>query len=216
MKQTFGKPLPQKDAASSTLRSLAPELAEQESLGNRIRLLGSFDPELPKAFEELNAARAAAKGTEPGVPGVDKKIGMEDIREQKAKGLEEGTERARRAGRKIVNYGIGLKALWDAYHLNVGRVGEDVAIGYSGYKAADAFAKLLERPGIKEMLTRPTPADIAQIPPEIRGNLGPMLEAAEARGIKVSPALRAVATGAAVAGTPNKGVARALTPGGSE
>ena len=208
MKQTFGKPLPQTDAATSTLRSLAPDMAEQDTIANRIRLLGSFDPEIPKAFGELEKARAAAKDLTKPTPGETAKIGSKEIQEHKLKSLTNRAEQVRKVGRKIVNYGVGLKALWDAYHLNLGSSASDVALGVAGYKAADAFARLLEKPAVVEMLTKPTDADIAQIPPELRSNLTPMLNAAKAKGIKVDPRLYAVAGAAA----PRKRVASALQP----
>lgn len=208
MKQTFGKPLSQTDAASGVLRSLAPGMAEQDTIANRIRLMGSFDPGIPKAFEAMQKAQDEAKGLSIPTPGETAKLGAEDIRQRKLKSLTEGTENVRKVGKKIINYGIGLKALWDAYHLNVGSAAEDVALGVGGYKVADAFARLLENPEIVEMLTKPTEADIAQIPPEMRGNLGPMLEAAKKKGIKVDPRLYA----AAGATSPKKRVAAAMSP----
>ena len=196
MKQTFGKPLSQTDAATSTLRTFAPEATEADTVGNRVRMMGSFDPEIPKAFDDLRKAHEAAKEAkvEPTTPGETKKLDNSDLQQQKLKSLTEGTERVRKVGRKIVNYGIGLKALWDAYHLNVGSAASDVALGYGGYKAADAFANFLERPRVKDMLTKVTDADIAQIPPELRGpNLKPMLDEAKAKGVKVDPKLYALA-----------------------
>jgi hypothetical protein len=53
MKQTFGKKLPQADAATDVLRSAAPNLLEQDTLANRIRLLGSFDEGIPKTFAHI-------------------------------------------------------------------------------------------------------------------------------------------------------------------
>lgn len=194
MKQAFGKPLQQNDVATSTLRAIAPEATEQDVIANRIRLMGSFDPEIPKAFEEMQQAQQAAKGTQPVTPGETRKISPQDIQAMKQKIFtEKGVPGVRSVGKKFINYGLGLKALWDAYHLRLGPAAEDVGIGIAGYKAVDAFAKMLERPEIQEMLTRPTPEDIAQIPPELRSNMGPMLEAAKAKGIKVDPRLYALA-----------------------
>ena len=49
------------------------------------------------------------------------------------------------------------------------------------------------------MLTEPTAADLAQIPPELRGELKPIVERAQKQGIKVDPRLAAL-VGASLVG----------------
>jgi hypothetical protein len=51
---------------------------------------------------------------------------------------------------------------------------------------------------VVDFLTRATPQDVAQIPPEIRGSFSQVAAQAKKRGIRVSPAF----TTAAVAGIP--------------
>jgi hypothetical protein len=51
---------------------------------------------------------------------------------------------------------------------------------------------LLERPAVIEFLTKPTDADIREIPPEMRGDLKIVVEAAQRKGIKVDPTLAAL------------------------
>lgn len=53
MKQTFGKPFSMTDAATKTLSSAAPNLATDAEQANRIRLLGSFDPNIPSMFSDM-------------------------------------------------------------------------------------------------------------------------------------------------------------------
>lgn len=212
LKQTFGKPFIPRDAATRTLRSLSPDFAKEEAAKNQVRLLSHYDPEIERAANDVTEARKGLKSLPKAKPteAPAKTIGTEDIRTAKEQGFQEGAERVRKYGRKIVNYGVGLHALWDAFSGRMNDLPRDFALGAAGYGAAEAFARLLERPAIRELLTNPTQADIAQIPPELRGNLGPMLNAAQKQGIKVSPLLINLTTGAAVAGQPKR-VAAALT-----
>lgn len=192
MKQAFGKPHNPTDVASSVLRSQSPEMAEQGETANRIRLLGSFDPEIPKAFSDLQEARAKAKGVPSPAPGETTKIGPEEVRGAKADSLQTRAERIRSGGKKLANYGLGLKAMWDLYQGNIGHLGEDVATGVAAYKTMDWIAQALERPSVVEFLTKPTPRDIAEIPPELRSQFPTIMKEAKARGIKIDPRITAV------------------------
>ena len=98
------------------------------------------------------------------------------------------------------------------------------ALGHPGYALAELvaaptlvlggghlIADFLERPGVAEALTKLTPRDVAAVekfPPAERAviakNLGSIVKAAEKKGIRVSPALKAFVAGtAATAGGPN-------------
>jgi hypothetical protein len=189
MKQTFGKPLSQNDAATSTLRALSPEMAEQDTIANRVRLMGSFDPDIPQAFEQLRKTQEAAKGIPKPAPGETRKIGPEDVREAKTEALTNRAELVRKVGQRIARYGLGLKALWDGFHGNLESAGSDVVLGAAGYKAAGWIANALEKPSVVKLLTEPTEQDIAQIPPELRGEFPKIVAAAKAKGIKVDPRL---------------------------
>ena len=63
MKQTFGKPISFNDAASKALGSLKDETQE-----NQIRLLGSFDPEIPKLFSHVSNIEKGADSLPKPVP----------------------------------------------------------------------------------------------------------------------------------------------------
>jgi hypothetical protein len=192
MKQAFGKPLGQSDVATQVLNSQSPEMAQQAETANRVRLLGSFDPEIPKAFEDIGKARAAAKDAPTVLPGETAKLGPEEVRQAKTDSLQKRAGQAREVGNRLVRYGVGLKALWDAFHLNVEGMGQDVGIAGAAYGLSHMAAKALENPNVVDFLTKPTPADIAQIPPEMRGNFPAIMQAAKARGIKIDPRITAV------------------------
>ncbi|MDE2104230.1 MAG: hypothetical protein KGL39_43740 [Patescibacteria group bacterium] len=194
MKQAFGNQKPVNDVANTTLRSIAPKMTEQEALANRIRLMASFDPEITKVFDDLKEKEEMAKGTNPVTPGETRKINASDIRAKKLNTLtQEGIPRVRKWGTRAIQYGVGLKALWDLWGHNVEGVPRDLGFAAAGYGATEMFARMLEKPEVQKMLTSPTAEDIQQIPPELRGKLGPMLDAAKAKGIKVDPRLYAIA-----------------------
>jgi hypothetical protein len=69
-------------------------------------------------------------------------------------------------------------------------------------------ANLLEKPSVVKWLTEPTEAQIASIPPELRGNITKLAQEAQKQGIKVDPRLYAAA---GVAAAPKKRVAAAMT-----
>lgn len=180
-----------------------------------IEQIARFDPQVAQRLNNLRGYQGEAKAL-PSKPGKLttlpklapkpptpeapapvqpelKTIGPQEVQQAKLKSLtEKGIENVRAQGRKWVSRGVGMYALWDAFHGRWGNLPTDLAFGAAGYGATEAFARLLERPDIQQMLTRPTDADLAQIPPELRGNLGPMLDAAKAKGIKVDPRLYAI------------------------
>jgi hypothetical protein len=197
MKQTFGKPYNATDAASSVLQHASPELAQQAAAANRIRLLGSFDPEIPEAYQNLvkGSAKAKATGLEPGVPGETRKISPEDIRARKAKSAI-----VAKAPGVIRGVGYRLGALWplldavrDAVKGEVPSVGG--LLGGTAVVAGGAhlLSSLLENPRVVDFLTKATPEDVAQVPPELRGDLPQIVNAAKNRGVKISPAFYAAA-----------------------
>lgn len=235
MKQTFGKPYNPTDVATKTMEGSSSDIARAEEEANRRRLLASFDPSIQGTFEHLDNLERGSRSLgspkplreilkpNPEAPRVTvprmqdaavperptpKTINAEDVQNKKLTSLEKkGIPGIRKSGRHIVNYGIGLHALWDAFSGRLENLPRDFGLGAAGYGATEAFARLLERPDIQEMLTKPTPADLAQIPADLRGNLGPMLDAAKAKGIKVDPRLYAL-----VAAPQRKRVAAALQP----
>ncbi len=252
MKQTFGKQLSQTDAATKALRSSAPDIAEAQDQANRVRLMGSFDPDIPKLFSHIENIK---KGTEslpkpsspreleqgvkaptlpprkPILPKIEPKpvapperaalperpaeikpdlktIGPEDVRGAKQEGLAKRAEAIRHKGEGFANTIIILDAIRNALSGDIGGIGKDVAARAIFGAGKHAIAGLLERPAVVRFLTNPTAADIAAIPPEMRGDFSAIAAEAAKKGIKVDPRLYA----AAGAAQPRKRVAAALTP----
>ena len=206
MKQTFGKPFNATDAASSVLQHGSPDLAQAAANANRVRLLGSFDPDIPAAYRDLQNASTKAKSTglEPTVPGETRKINTEDIQGRKAKATI-----VAKAPHVIRGVGYRLGALWplldavrDAVKGEVPSVGGLVGGTVAVAGGAHLLSSLLENPKVVEFLTKATPEDVAQIPPELRGDLPQIVKAAQKRGVKVSPAFYAIAGAASPKKTP--------------
>jgi len=228
MKQTFGKPFNKVPgrAGDAVKDANSPYISAQEQEYTN-RLIGSFDPEIPKLLEAAKAARdrmdalpteTATRGMVkpfpeppepkplPGAPELkpkepEKKIGTEDI--QKAKG-----EAFQKRGKHLtqgLQWGAGgmavFRILADVAHGNIGAVPSGLLEGGLAVGGIEAVSRLMENPRVIEALTRPTERDIAAIPPEMRGDLRPIVEAAVKKGIKVDPKLlAAVGVGASVQG----------------
>jgi hypothetical protein len=127
-----------------------------------------------------------------------RKINAEDVQAAKAKGLE-GRE-------KFVNQRVmwvavtpllySIDALVRGQGLHLG----DVAAGMgSMLTAGKMVTKLMENTKFVDFITKATPRDVDAIPPNLRGSFPNVVKAAQAKGIKVSPALLGIA---AVSGLP--------------
>lgn len=228
MKQTFGKPLTFSDAATKAIGGVKDEAQE-----NAVRLLGSFDPEIPKLYSHVSNIEkgvdslpkpvperaltrdAAAARTPPPkldlTPRPDPKvatpatIGEQDVRGAKLKSLQKRGDLVQHKALWIAA-GPPIYALVDLLKGNAVNPLEvaGVSAGVGGLSVA--VGRALENPKVVNFLTQATERDVAQIPPELRGDFPSVVKAAQAKGIKVSPAL----LGAAAA--PKKRVAAALAP----
>ena len=225
MKQTFGKPISFTDAASKTLGGLKDETQE-----NQIRLLGSFDPEIPKLFnhvsniekgveaqprpvpERVLTTKAAESRVappkldltprpEPKLP-APRKIGAEDVQPVKAAKATDRAAYVRHIGQRAAVYGVASAPLEIAAGIFRGSPMLE-AIGVLQAPAAlattEAIARFLENPRFVKFVSQATPRDVAEIPADIRGDFPNLVKAAQAKGIKVSPALLGIA---AVSGMP--------------
>ena len=222
MKQTFGKQISFTDAATKAIGGVA-----DETQANQIRLLGSFDESIPRQAahvaniekgveampkpvpervltRDAAAKRVAAPKLEVTPRPTPKtfepqKVGPEEVAGAKGKGVEGRTRQIEHKG-----YWLAIGPLF--YTISDILKGEMPSpIGTAASVAAPlavqaALTKMLTSPKVIDFLTKATPADVAQIPPELRGNFPKILTEAQKRGIKVSPVLTTAFTGAAVAG----------------
>jgi hypothetical protein len=192
MKQTFGKPLTQPDAATGVLRSASPDLAEQDTIANRVRLLGSFDSDIPTEFKRLSEAQEKSKGAPKPTPGESGKINERDIRAAKETPIKKSASSIRSVGYRLGLIWPVLDVIRDVVRGEMPSLTGTVGGGFAIAGGSHAIASLLERPAVIEFLTKPTDADIREIPPEMRGDLKIVVEAAQRKGIKVDPTLAAL------------------------
>lgn len=115
-------------------------------------------------------------------------IGPEDIRSAKEQSLRERAEAASGFGGRAARYAIGFRGMVDLYRRSF-NLPVDVAAGATGYVGAKGFGALLRNPRVVELLTNPTEADIAQIPPDLRSDLLQVANDAKNRGVAVSASL---------------------------
>lgn len=222
MKQTFGKSLTMGDNATAALKSADPGFVSGDVEANRLRLLGSFDPEIPKVATHVENLRTGLKAlgeakptrevvkvpppkpeptpapkpttpkeySEPhgSTPRVEKKIGSADVQTAKENVMHERSDWLRRRGK--------WAAAWPAFSLlRDGLRGNGLAFGEAGAEVAGtlaathAIARLLESRPVLDFLTKATPADMEQIPPDIRGDFPNIVKAAKAKGVPLSPAI---------------------------
>lgn len=168
-----------------------------------IETLARYNPELARRANTIRGYQAEARaisskpkvtkqlpklGPKPSLAEAETKtIGPEEVREAKAKGLEHRAEFIKKRGGQIAaTFGV-YRILESIIHGNLGSLPNDFAGALAGYSTTQAIGMLLENPKIVEFLTRPTARDIAQIPPEMRGDFGKIAQIAAQKGIHVDP-----------------------------
>ena len=112
----------------------------------------------------------------------------------------------KRGGQIAATFGV-YRILESVIHGNLSALPKDFAGAVVGYGATQTIGSLIETPRVLQFLTKPTLRDLAEVPPEMRGDMAKIAQIAAQKGIKVDPRLYAVAGGA----QPKKGVAAALS-----
>lgn len=180
-----------------------------------IEALAQYDPDLAQRINttrgyaaEANSIRSSAAQPKPlptlpprpPAPVADvTKIGPADIQAAKAEALSTRANKIRTTGHTLLNTGTGMKMIFDLMHGNLLGIGED-ALARGAFSAGQhGLAAILEHPAVVNWLTKPTAADLAELaklPAEQRvaaaQNLQPLISAAQARGLKVAPAITAI------------------------
>lgn len=117
-------------------------------------------------------------------------IGDAEIQEAKKIALEKKADWIRHRGAWIASWPIfeAMRAMWDGHFPAIPGMAME-SMGTLGM--VHLAANLLERPESVKFLTSATEHDIAQVPPDLRGTMPRIVKVAQARGMKVSPALLA-------------------------
>ena len=121
----------------------------------------------------------------------EKTTGSGDIRGKKLSSLQRRIGKIRSRGEWIATGAAGYRLISNILSGNLAAVPADLFEGGVAIGGIEGIARLLENPTVVEMLTRPRPEDIAQIPPELRGDMATIAQIAARKGIKVDPRLYA-------------------------
>lgn len=170
-----------------------------------IQILARYNPELAQRANTIRGYQAEAKSIpsrtatpkpEPALPPSKppvladiKKIGLKDIQEAKQNAM---LARKGPVGGKLGHLASGAGA-WHVISSAMYGNPEGMLIGGAVSGIPYALSKVLKMPEVVRILSTPTPADIAAIPPEIRGDLPQIVKQAQKEGIAVHPAILSLA-----------------------
>jgi hypothetical protein len=183
------------------IEALARYNQELARRANTVRGYQTEAKSIPARGGKLKSLPKLEKGEKP------KTISAEDIQQAKAKGLKaRGDFIKKRGGQIAATFGV-YRILESVIHGNLSALPKDFAGAVVGYGATQTIGSLIETPRVLQFLTKPTLRDLAEVPPEMRGDMAKIAQIAAQKGIKVDPRLYAVAGGA----QPKKGVAAALS-----
>ena len=219
MKQTFGQPLGESDLGNKTLTAGTPEFVKADAQANRLRNLGSFDPEIPKLFEHIENLR---KGVEslpkesplrttlkapPEAPTPTPREGYAEPRGTKSTERPELNTRQMRA--QFIDDKLASWTSVTRYQLErlvagpIGllvsaatgsAIGEVASTAYTiGSMAPFVIQNLMEKPAFREWFTRP-PA----------GELEALQKVPYADRVKITDGLNRAVAQAAMSGKPLK------------
>ena len=145
---------------------------------------------IPNRPAEVQPKVVQGKVVQPDV----KKLGLGDIQAAKTASMAQRAKDATTgAAGKITSGAMSGLAAYDfmrnILHGNMEGAGMSVAARGGLAAVQYAYGRILKNPAVIRLLTEPTAADIATIPPDLRGDIPGIVKAAQAQGIKVHPAL---------------------------
>lgn len=202
LKQTFYDPKSPLRKALNTKEAgdAISELAGKDRTG--IEALAKYDPQLARRANVIRGYADEAKGIRvPGestkaapelgprkAPTPATKIGEENIQEAKAGKLQKRADLIRDIGTRSAVWPaiIAMRTLLRGSAPGLAEVGGEMI---AGPLIGHGIAGILEKPAVKEFLTKATARDIAAIPEDLRGDMPSVVKAAQKKGIKVSPLL---------------------------
>jgi len=187
------KPLPPKPTPLPKPEAKAPTLKPIPSPPETVT---------PKPVQIEPPARVAPPDRPAPIEPNIQKVGPEEIRQAKLGALNEHVKWIERRGRWLASGLAFSTAIRGIVHGSISEVGESALAAAGTLYLTDRVGAALQHPAIAEWLARPTPRDLAELqrlPPEQRAAvceaLTPLVTEATARGLKVSPALVALAAG---------------------
>jgi hypothetical protein len=202
MKQTFGKVSAVRDAATKTFQDVSPEVAKEERVKNRLRLLSDYDPEIGRTADDVTSARGSLKALPKTKPGSTEfsptKLTPEELQSRKAANVRTRAEKIRNSSNHLATVFVALDAIHAIFSENPVRLAGDVGARmlYAGGK--NAFADALESPRVIEAVTKITPADVQEVmklPEDQRSGFEQLIQQAKAKGVKLQPGIERALTG---------------------
>jgi len=193
----FKSPLNKAMRATERGKSIAALKGADQS---GIQTLARYNPELAQRANTIRGYQAESKAIPAKTPAVKpepvlppkpapvladvKKVGLGDIQQAKENVLRDQKKTGGLAGASLHGAGV-WHFVQSAVHGSPGGMIGGAALAAAPY----ALAKIFKTPMVMKILTEPTPADIASIPPEVRGDLPQIVDAAQKQGIKVHPSI---------------------------
>lgn len=200
---SFDPQIPELLKQASSARERLGKMPSEEQARGMLKSL----PRAPEAVEPPPLQTSPVPKPRQPLKSIPKTIGPKEVQAAKTEGLE-GRE-------KFVNQRVMWVAVTpllytiDAIVRGMPTHPGDVAMGMgSMLTAGKLVTKLMENPTFADWITKATPRDVEALPPELRGSFPNVVKAAQAKGIKVSPAL----LGIAASNQPKKRVAAAMSP----
>ena len=182
-----------------------------------VQAVARYDPMLARKINTVRGYQSEADAittpktapykapAELGPKPTPKTISAEDVQKAKADTLQERAHAVMNRGYWAAA-GSAIYALQDMIRgHNFNPVGAALT-GTGALAAASMISKALQNPAVVDFFTKATAKDAASIPADLRGDFPAIAKAAQSHGIKLSPALTALAAG----GTQQKPVAAAL------
>jgi hypothetical protein len=193
-------------AAIEALAKFDPQLAQR---ANTLRgyqeeangLRPSKTP--PKPAPQLGPRPAPQAYPAPHTPQLGK-IGTAEIEAAKGEALGKRADSLRNSSSKWATGFAALGAIQSLLKGNVGGAAMDVGARVAYGVGKNALASALESKAAREFLSKATQKDIDSIPPNLRGSMPQIIQAAKGRGVKISAALEKSTQGAALAPRDNR------------
>lgn len=153
---------------------------------------GTVEAKMPDPYERV-APPDRPKEILPGPKrlAVPKKIGPQEVQAAKAESLQKRTDLVRHKALWIAA-GPPIYALVDLLRGEIPNVGKVAGVSAGIGTLGIAIDRVMENPKVVDFLTKATERDVAAIPEDLRGDFPQIVQQAQKRGIKVSPALLAV------------------------
>jgi hypothetical protein len=151
--------------------------------------------EIQRPVTEANPTAPKVPAKAPPVMPDVQKIGTEEMRSANAEAFKKQRQNVvnridwAAAGAGIVGPIIETARAMLGKGGGLGNAAAEGMLGSTLYATAKAVDALLQKPAVVKFFTEPTAAQLSHITPEMRGQIRPIIKAAQSKGIAVNPKL---------------------------